>query len=158
VGEWRAVKMRAGVGAVKEGVLVSLERRVNNSEKVIFLVVRSEATKVVLYHAFLLPGTRTNTFMGRKENIKLTVFHQKAEEKQLQGEEKSAEEHQEGEAKQEGEVKQDESKQEAKQEEVKQEGKHDGAREEREQVKLQFEREEDAASFQQLVSDFSAGK
>jgi hypothetical protein len=39
-GEWRVVKFRAGVGAVKEGVLVSLERR-PQMEQVLFLVVRS---------------------------------------------------------------------------------------------------------------------
>ncbi len=79
-GEWKLVKFRAGVGAVKEGVLVSLERR-PQLEQVLFLVVRSEATKVVLYHAVLLPGTRVEQFMGKKENLKLTVFQQQIQSK-----------------------------------------------------------------------------
>lgn len=56
--EFRLCKFRAGVGAVKEGVIVSLEKEINKSEKVLFLVLRSETTKVVVYNGFLLLGVK----------------------------------------------------------------------------------------------------
>lgn len=84
------------MGAVKEGVLVSLEREINKPEKVLHLVLRSEITKVVVYHAFLLPGTKAEHFMGKKENLKFPVLRVRQEDKKEGEEEKNDDEKQKG--------------------------------------------------------------
>lgn len=91
LGEWRVIKFRAGVGAVKERLVASLEKKINSQEPFLYLVLRSEITKVVVYQAFLFPGVKVEHFMGKKENLKLSVFKlriEKAKEEQA-GEEKA---------------------------------------------------------------------
>ncbi len=37
-------------------------------------MVRSEGTKLVVYKAIIMPNTKAETFMNKKENLKLTVM------------------------------------------------------------------------------------
>lgn len=43
-------------------------------------MVRSEGTKLVVYKAIILPNTKAETFMNKKENLKLTVMKIKVKE------------------------------------------------------------------------------
>jgi hypothetical protein len=146
VGEWRLGKFRAGVGAVKEAVVLSLEKEINKPEKVLYFILRSGVTKVVVYNAFLLAGAKVEEFMGKKENLKLTVFKPHRKQKKLIKAEEQPTEQKEG-KKAEGEGK----------------GKGEGEGEvevkhEHEQVKLQFVSEEDAKSFQAALVEFFTDK
>jgi hypothetical protein len=61
----------------KEGVLLSLEQEKDSSRGLLLLLVRSEVTKVVIYQAWLLPGTKVETFMNKPENLKMTAVSSK---------------------------------------------------------------------------------
>lgn len=37
-------------------------------------MVRSEVTKLVVYKAIIMPNTKAETFMNKKENLKLTLM------------------------------------------------------------------------------------
>jgi hypothetical protein len=46
-------------------------------------MLRSEATKINIYQAFLLQNTKVENFMNRDENIKLWVIRSKKREEKI---------------------------------------------------------------------------
>lgn len=81
LGEFKLSKFRNGCSPAKEGVLVSVERdSKSESKNILYFLVRSEGSRIALYHAFLPKGAVAANFMGRKENVKLEVVKAKKEE------------------------------------------------------------------------------
>jgi hypothetical protein len=84
VGEFKLSKFRSGCCPTKEGVLLSIERdSKSESKNILYFLLRSEGSRIVLYHAFLPKGTVAGNFMGRKENVKLEVVKAKKEEEKV---------------------------------------------------------------------------
>ena len=46
-------------------------------DKVLYFFVRNETTKIITYDAFLIALSKPEPFMGKKENLKLTVVKTK---------------------------------------------------------------------------------
>jgi hypothetical protein len=68
------VKFKAGSGAIKEEVYLSIEKHAKSDDKILFLILRSEITKIVVFKAIIFAGTKVEEFMNKEENIKLTVM------------------------------------------------------------------------------------
>ena len=63
-------------------MLCSIEQDKKSHKALLMLVVRNPITKLSIYEALLLPNTKTETFMGKSENLKLmAVKVKKVEDK-----------------------------------------------------------------------------
>jgi len=75
------IKFRNGSGATKDGVVLSLEMNTTHSvNNVLYLMLRSPATHITIYHAFFPKNTKIENFMNRNENIKMMVVKAKQAE------------------------------------------------------------------------------
>lgn len=78
------VRFKSGVGATKEGVVLSIEKDTDASQSnILYFFLRNEATKVIVYNAFVPKNTKTENFMGKAENIKMAVVKAKKVEQKV---------------------------------------------------------------------------
>lgn len=68
------MKFKAGTGAIREDVFFVLEKITKGDMKLLYLTLKSEITKVVVYRACFFPNTNTEDLMNREDSIKLTVI------------------------------------------------------------------------------------
>ena len=68
------MKFKAGAGAVRDDVFFLLEKITKGDLKLLYLTLKSEITKVVVYRACFFPNTKTEELMNREDSLKLTVM------------------------------------------------------------------------------------
>lgn len=74
MGRFKLVKFKAGTGAIREDVFFLLEKITKGDLKLLYLTLKSEITKVVVYRACFFPNTKAEELMGREDSVKFTVM------------------------------------------------------------------------------------
>ena len=77
--EFKIIKFRPGVQGVRENVILSIQQDKTNTS-LLYLMIRSETTKLLIYQGLIIEKSKLEAFMGKEQNIKMTVLVSKEKE------------------------------------------------------------------------------
>ena len=79
LGEFKLIKFKNGQSAVKEGLVLSIEKDKKTVSQLLYFILRNEMTKVSVFEGFLLPKTQLKS-LGNECSWKLEVIRIKGKD------------------------------------------------------------------------------
>ena len=84
LGEFKLIKFKNGQSAVKEGLVLSIEKDKKTVSQLLYFILRNEMTKVSVFEGFLLPKTQLKS-LGNECSWKLEVIRIKGKDQNEEG-------------------------------------------------------------------------